>query len=163
MTTTSIADEIFRELDEPADCSIPKIAFWLQTNVGTLNLKLGSAITVENGVLSDDLSLAAESVFKSLFKIDYLKRQINKNLGAAAYSSISEVKEGNRTVKRTNKNDIAKSYLAAKESEEKNLNGLIAAYKQNSFGGGESSYVPNPVLVELGSSQETLDFTRKME
>ena len=88
MTTTSIADELFRELDEPADCSIPKIAFWLQTNVGQLNLKLGSSITVENGTLSEDLSLAAQAIFKTLFKIDYLKRQINRNLGAAAYVSV---------------------------------------------------------------------------
>jgi len=155
MTTTSIADEIFRELDEPTDCSIPKIAFWLQTNVGTLNLKLGSSVVVNGGVLSDDLSLAAQAIFKSLFKIDYLKRQINRNLGAAAYSSVSEVKEGNRTVKRTNKNDVAKSYLAAKESEERVLNGLVAAYKQNAFAGGDYNYVANPVLEELDSFQNS--------
>lgn len=163
MNVTSIADEIFRELDEPSDCSIPKIAFWLQTNVGKLNLKLGSSVTVENGVLSEDLALDAQSIFKSLFKIDYLKRQINRNLGAAAYSSVSEVKEGNRTVKRTNKNDVAKTYLAAKESEEKELNRLVAAYKQNSFGGGEASYVPNPIHTELPITQESVSFVRRMQ
>ena len=163
MDTTSLADEIFRELDEPSDCSIPKIAFWLQTNVGKLNLKLGSSLTVQNGVLSEDLALDAQSIFKSLFKIDYLKRQINRNLGAAAYSSVSEVKEGNRTVKRTNKNDVAKTYLAAKESEEKELNRLVAAYKQNSFGGGEASYVPNPIHDELPLTQESVSFVRRMQ
>lgn len=158
MTTTSIADELFRELDEPADCSIPKIAFWLQTNVGQLNLKLGSSVTVENGTLSEDLSLAAQAIFKTLFKIDYLKRQINRNLGAAAYVSVIEVKEGNRTVKRTNKNDIAKNYQIAKDAEERALAGLISAYRQNSFGGGDYNYVPNPILTELGSTQETQQY-----
>lgn len=158
MQITPIADEIFRELDEPADCSIPKIAFWLQTNVGQLNLKLGTSVAVENGTLSEDLSLAAQSIFKSLFKIDYLKRQINKNLGAAAYTTIMEVKEGNRTVKRTNKNDIAKNYQIAKDAEERALAGLVSAYKQNSFGGGDYNYVPNPILTELGDTLETTQY-----
>lgn len=156
MTTTSLADEIFRELDQPSDLSIPSVAFWLQSNVGQLNLKTGLSVSVSLGELSEDLSLEARAIFKSLYKINYLKRQINKNLGAAAYSSVAEVKEGNRTVKRTNKNDIAKTYITMKESEERELNRLISAYKQNSFS-PDSYYVPNPILTELSEVSELSD------
>jgi len=157
MKITPIADEIYRELDEQSDLSIPSIAFWLQTNIGQLNLKTGLSVTVSLGELSETLSDEAAAIYKALFKIHYLKRKINQNLGAAAYSSIAEVKEGNRTVKRTNKNDIAKSYLAMKESEERELNRLVAAYKQNSFAGGDGYYTPNPILTELAEISELSD------
>jgi hypothetical protein len=153
VNTTSIADEIYRELDQPSDLSIPSIAFWLQTNIGQLNLKTGLAVSVSLGVLSETLSDEAAAIYKALFKIHYLKRKINQNLGAAAYSSIAEVKEGNRTVKRTNKNDIAKSYIIMKESEERELNRLISAYKQNLFS-GDGYYTPNPILTELPEVSE---------
>lgn len=153
MNTTSIADEIYRELDQPSDLSIPSIAFWLQTNIGQLNLKTGLAVSVNLGALSETLSDEAVAIYKALFKIHYLKRKINQNLGAAAYSSIAEVKEGNRTVKRTNKNDIAKSYITMKESEERELNRLISAYKQNLFS-GDGYYTPNPILTELPEVSE---------
>ena len=37
MKIVDIADEIYRELGEPTDNSIPPIAFWIRTNLGTLN------------------------------------------------------------------------------------------------------------------------------
>ena len=53
MKVVDIADEIFRELAEPTNLSIPAISFWLRANIGQLN----NYINTEYSIDSSDLEI----------------------------------------------------------------------------------------------------------
>lgn len=148
MNVTNIADEIYRELDSN-DIAIPSIAFWLRSNVGKLNNLIDTEYTIVSSEFFPELGESEKAIFKLLYMIYYYNRHVNKNLGAAAYVSIMEVKEGNRTVKRTNKTDIAKTYrnLVADYNEE--LLGQLLNYKMNRADPVQF-IVGNPVLDDVG-------------
>ena len=48
MKVQDIAQEIYRELDEPSDLTIPVIAFWIRSNVGELNNHLDTAFKIND-------------------------------------------------------------------------------------------------------------------
>jgi hypothetical protein len=146
-TLVDIADELFRELDEPDDASIASISYWLTSNIGKLNGLLDIEISVENNELVPELDNDQKVVFKKLYEIHYYQRQIKKNLGAAAYTAFSEVKEGNRTVRRVNKNEIAKTYKLMVTDLNDELTQLLMAYRMNRADPMQL-YVPNPIHEE---------------
>ena len=53
MTTkiVDIADEVYRELGEPADISIASVAYWLRTNLGRLNVLLNKPYLISETTL----------------------------------------------------------------------------------------------------------------
>ena len=149
MNVADIADEIFRELGEPEDVSIPSISFWLTSNIGKLNNLIDTAYVIEDEEISPAIADDEKAIYKLLYIISYYSRQVNKNLGAAAYSTILEVKEGNRTVRRANKNDIAKTYRSLVSDYNEDLMAQVLNYKMNRAD-PDSLVVPNPLLTEIG-------------
>lgn len=147
MQITSIADETFRELDEPCDTSVPSIAFWYQSNVGKMNDLLGVEYFVAGGQISPPLSDDEKVIFKKLYEITYIQRQVRKNLGAAALTSFVEIKEGGRLVKRTNRTEIAKAYNAMLTSLKDDLETLVVTYKVNRCA-PQQFIVANPTTYE---------------
>jgi len=151
MNATTIADELFRELGEPADISVPSIVFWIIGNIGVLNNYLGTSFSIANPetypAVSPEINDNQKVVLKTIYWIHYFARQVNKNLGAAAYQSFMEVKEGNRTVRRVNKTDIAKAYGLQLRELKDDLNGMIMGYKMNLAAPLQCS-VANPIYVE---------------
>lgn len=164
-----IADEIYRELDEPEDVSIASISYWLTSNVGKLNGLIDIEVSVVNNEFSPEIDNDQKVILKKLYEIHYYQRQIKKNLGAASYSSFSEVKEGNRTVRRVNKNEIAKTYKLMVTDLNDELIQLLIAYRMNRADPMQL-YVPNPILEEdeVGGNGlayprfSVLDFTRQI-
>ncbi len=148
MNVPSIADELFRELSEPEDVSIPSIAFWLNSNIGKLNNLLGTEYISQDSNIVPELDEQTKSIYKLLYLISYSIRQINKNLGAAGYTSFAEVKEGNRSVRRVNKTDIAKTYQSLVNSYNDELQGQLLNYKMN-HSTPQQFIVDNPILTEL--------------
>ncbi len=57
MKIVDIADEIYRELGEPTDNSIPPIVFWIRTNLGTLNNYLNTAFKIQKPTLEVEQTL----------------------------------------------------------------------------------------------------------
>ena len=51
MKIVDIADEIFRELDQPKDVSVPQIAFWIRVNVGSLNNLINTEYAIDTTTL----------------------------------------------------------------------------------------------------------------
>lgn len=138
---TELADIIFRDL-ESEDISIPTIDFWLRNNIGQLNSRLDTSFEITNNDFSPSLSEEEKDIFKAMYKIYWLNRLIKNNLGAAAYAGeVTQIKEGNRTVIGTNKNDVAKTYVALKKDATQDLNFLIQAYKFNRADPRESKVV----------------------
>src|SRR5215216_5047423 len=128
MTVADIADELFRELGEPEDISVPSIAFWLTTNIGQLNTLLNLNVAVgTDSEFSPTLSDAEKDIFKQLYTVTYYSRRVSANLGAAGYdSSILEVTEGNRTTRLVNRNEVAKSFQTLKRDEQNYLELLVS-------------------------------------
>lgn len=129
MNVTDIADETYRELGNPSGSSIPKIVFWFTSNIGQLNVLIGSCYTAELEIISPDLSDIDKVIFKLLYTIYYYDRLIACNLGASAFDW-SEVIEGDTSLRRVSKNEISKTYLQLKKALEDRLNRLIMLKRQ---------------------------------
>jgi len=89
MTTkiVDIADEIYRELGEPSDVSIPSVAFWLRTNLGKLNILINKRYSINtldlevDAISPETFTITEKSIFKKTYKIHYYDRQIIKLIG----------------------------------------------------------------------------------
>jgi hypothetical protein len=132
MTLLDLADEIYRELGEPSDLSIPQISYWLQNNIGQLNIMIASEIVYDEDAEEFDPELSVEqaNIFKFLYLVKYTGSKMTSNLGAAAYDW-SELSEGDTRIRRVSKNEIAKNYKQLRDSYYQELNKLVLLYKQN--------------------------------
>lgn len=134
-TILDISDASFRELGEPADVSIPVISFWYQNNIGQLNNLLDTEYTFDEVTFDfvPNLTDLEADIFKKLFEIHYVSRQIRKFTGAGAYDidQVLEFKEGNRSTKIANKNDTAKTLLAFRKDLNAELQKMVHAYRFN--------------------------------
>jgi hypothetical protein len=129
-----VADEIWREIGEPSEVVVPSIAFWLQTNVGKLN----SLIFGELSLNKQDLEIANFTEDqKAIFKLMYLEYFYNKKFiettGAAGTDQILEVSTDNHKVRKINKNELSKTYLAAKNSIQEEIKRLVNGYRFNAL------------------------------
>jgi len=141
MTTkiVDIADEIYRELNEPTDISISSIAFWLRTNIGDLNILINKKFyivenTLEVGVeenSGDSFGNIEKSIFKMLFSIHYYERLFRNALGAASTDSVISVTDDGSTVVKINKNELAKNYASLRKQINDELNMLTKNYNLN--------------------------------
>ncbi len=152
-----LTTEIYSEL-EPSDVSEQSISYWLSSNLGKLNNLLGTDFAMSGENVTPAWSQEQSDIYKLLYFISYYRRQMNRNLGAAGYSSISEVKEGNRTVRRTNKTEVAKSYQMLVSGYNEELEQQLMAYKINASS-PHHFFTQNPILVEeaelVGGDQST--------
>ena len=138
---TEVADIIDREITL-GDVAIPAIDFWLRNNIGQLNSRLDTAVIITDNDFSPQLNEEEKDIFKAIYQIYWLNRLIKNNLGAAAYAGeVTQIKEGNRTIVGTNKNDVAKTYVMLKKDAVQELNFLIQAYKFNRSDPRESKVV----------------------
>lgn len=134
MTVTDIADEIYRELGEPSDLSIPPIAFWVRTNIGALNTLINETFSISEPsleIINSDgvISIDAAAVLKRLYDVNYYQKKYLANLTTMSSDLLIEVTDGNRTVRRINRNEVGKTILEAKSQTQKNLSDLVTAYK----------------------------------
>jgi hypothetical protein len=130
MKIVDIADEIFRELDQPLEVSIPQIAFWIRVNMGTLNNLINTEYAIDTTTLeiSPDPAIEEKSILKKLYNIHYYNLKIRSSLGAAAQDSVLEVTSDGATVRKLNRNETGKIYLSIKKQEQDELNKEIANY-----------------------------------
>ena len=78
MTTkiVDVADEVYRELGEPADISIASVAYWLRTNIGKLNVLLNKPYLINETTLEiyssdetkDPFGINEKTIFKKIFQ-----------------------------------------------------------------------------------------------
>ena len=144
MKIVDIADEIYRELGEPTDNSIPPIAFWIRTNLGTLNNYLNTAfkiqkptLEVEQTVVDPDTGDATEvlidekaaSILKKMYFVHNYEKLLRTNISAASADTIIEVSDQGSRVKKINKNEVTRVYAQLKSTEQKELRESINDYK----------------------------------
>tara|TARA_Y100000310_G_C20385885_1_gene670380 strand:- start:101 stop:607 length:507 start_codon:yes stop_codon:yes gene_type:complete len=135
MKIVDIADEVFRDLEEPSSLSIPPITYWLRANIGTMNSYINSkyeieAVTLEIvdecGVL---LKEEEKSILKKMYMVHYYDNQLRSNLIAISTDTVISVTDDNSSVVKINKNEVSKVVLQAKKQESEELQKMITAYK----------------------------------
>ena len=131
MKIVDIADEIFRELGQPEEVSIPQIAFWIRVNVGTLNNTINQCYAIDDNTLeiSPDPGLEEKSILKKLYTMHYYDLKIRSTLGAAATDPIVEVTSDGASVRKINRNQTSQLFLNLKKQEMEDYNSLVANYK----------------------------------
>jgi len=128
----SLADEIYRELGNPTDMSIATISFWLRTNLGQLNTLLNITTALDDVTLELEgagLTVDQGVVFKKLYFIHFYDLKIRSTLGAAGTDPVIEVSSDGARVRKINKNELSKTWLAARSAEEAELTKLVTAYR----------------------------------
>jgi len=134
MKVVDIADEIFRELGQPTDLSIPTISFWVRTNVGNLNNRINTTYIVNSITLeildsdSVEIGLNESAILKKMYMVHHYDVKFRGVLGASSYDLVTLVKDKQNTVRKVNRNDIAKSFLQAKKDAIEELERLSVSY-----------------------------------
>jgi len=145
MKVVDIADETYRELGSPTDMSIPAIAFWLRTNLGSLNNHINTSFvvnettyeleqeTTDDGGTSVTLEIAEEekSIFKKLYMLHYYDIKIRSNIISISTDSVVSVTDDNSSVTKINKNEVSRVLTNIKRLEFEELKNLINQYNLN--------------------------------
>ena len=142
MKVTDISHEIFTELGSPTTLSIPAIAFWIRSNVGTLNNLINSNLAENSSHELDqtvcdssgndvvvEITREEVSVLKKMYLIHFYDTMVRDSIGAASWDSIIEVSDMNARVRKINKSEIGKTLAQVKKEEQAQLDKLVNAYK----------------------------------
>lgn len=146
MCISDIADQILLE-GGYTDITLPFIISWIKNNLGLLNNELLTSFVLEGELVVPELDIDAAAIFKAMFQKYYYGKQIQSHTGAGGYSSIQSVKEGNRTITKFNKTDIAKTLAQLRKELQEDIDRLILGYHLKR-GNPEQIATPNPITYE---------------
>lgn len=132
-----LATELYDELGEPVDISIPSIAYWLRSNIGDLNILINKKFYIDETSLeiaSEDTDIfgnVEKSIFKMIYSIHYYERLFRNALYAATQDSVISISDEGSSVTKINKNELAKNYAALRKQINDELNVLTKNYNLN--------------------------------
>lgn len=131
-----MAQELYFELGQPTDLSVPAISYWLRNNIGILNNKLNKDIVINDTTLELDPNLgeAEKSIYKKIYECYFFDLKIKQTLNSINNDSLLEVTDGGGTVRRINRNETSKIYLDAKKTALNELTMMISDYNINDVG-----------------------------
>ena len=94
---------------------------------------LGLSVSANNGTASTPAIVSIQpeeaSILKKMYIVHYYDQQIRTTVGAASSDPVIEVASDGSRVRKINKNELSKTYLALKREEYMQLTDLINAYK----------------------------------
>jgi hypothetical protein len=94
---------------------------------------LGLSVSGNDGVASAPAIVSIQpeeaSILKKMYIVHYYDKQIRSTVGAASTDPVVEVASDGSRVRKINKNELSKTYLALKKEEYQELQDLINAYK----------------------------------
>ena len=137
MKVVDIADETYRELESPTDLSLAAIVFWLQTNMGELNVLINThySLSASREIVDtngDEISdLTDISIYKQIYKVYRAKALVRRHLGAASLEAVIEIDADGSSVRRVNKTTLAAEYRQLLKEEQASLDDLIKTYGIN--------------------------------
>jgi len=132
-----LANELYDELGEPVDISIPSIAYWLRSNIGDLNIMINKKFYIDETTLeitSEDADLfgnVEKSIFKMIYSIHYYERLFRNALYAATQDSVISISDEGSSVTKINKNELAKNYASLRKQINDELIVLTKNYNIN--------------------------------
>ena len=134
MKTVDIADEIYRELGSPSSTSISAIAFWVRSNIGSLNNYLNEAFVINGsyeivGADSVEINIQAVAILKKMYSIHDYDLKIRANIISISTSDIISISDKGRSITKVNKNEVTKALTSLKSEESRTMTALAIAYK----------------------------------
>lgn len=134
MKVVDIADEILRELGEPSSLSVPAIAFWIRANAGYLNNLIHTDYTVSKTSLElidsdgDEIGEEEKGIMKKMYAIHFYDQKLRTHMTTMDTDTVISVRDGDSSVTKINRNEIAKSVAAVKNQEYQELKLMVASY-----------------------------------
>lgn len=128
-----LASGTWEELGSPSAPSIGYISGWFTSyaGIGKLNNTLNTCYSGMSGCLSPDIGAAESAIYKELYKISYYDGRIAAATNAALTDSWLELKDDVSSIKRHNKNEVAKTFVSLRKEAYENLKDMIFSYQQN--------------------------------
>lgn len=141
-TLTYFINNIYNELGEPADYSSQKISAWIldNANLGKLNNLIGTCFSgvsytndfgnvtgygIEPAIRNDQLA-----IYKMLFNYEYFKNEARNMAKSSATkgNDWTELREGDSSIKKINKNEIAKNFRTLSRDAKDDLDKAVKLY-----------------------------------
>lgn len=159
-TVGQLASGIWVDLNEPQTPSITYISGWIESSrgLGKLNLLLDTCFGVDvsglhagetyyaghgysgtygAGDFYPTMGQAEISIYTEVYKADYYDKAIRDamngliSVGSGSAVDWNELREGDSVIKRSNRNELAKTYRLLLNDSKAELNRLVGFYKQN--------------------------------
>ena len=134
MKVVNIADQIFKELDEPSDLSVPAIAYWVRNKVGELNDLIFTTFKIDETTLEivdengTEIKENAAAILKKMYSVHRLNSKIRQRITALESNSVIEVTDDGATVRMVNKNEVIKALATLKKQEADELYKLVTGF-----------------------------------
>lgn len=149
------AAKILESLD---DTTTPtgSVVTWLKSNLGNLNLRINGEFYLSGDCIEPEMSMAVSGIYSEMFVCNWLSKQANKNLGAAAYAWVSIQGEDQGEIRRANRVESAKVFRSLANDCKVSLdeltdwfNGQQATFSYqivygDRFGGSSFDLIPPP-------------------
>ena len=138
MKVVDISEEIFREIGKPTDLAIPAIAYWVRTNIGSLNNYLHSSYSINGATLeieetvdetTTEIGENEKAILKKMYMVHYFELKLKSHILTLSTDTIISVEDDGSRVTKLNKNEISKTFTQIKGQEFEELQKLISAYK----------------------------------
>jgi hypothetical protein len=112
------------------------VAFWLRTNVGSLNVLINKDYSINQSTLEiesseNNFTINEKSIFKKLYIIHYYDRQLRKTLNSISLDSVVSISDEGSSVTKVNKNELSKTFSSIKKQEMLELKELLNKYELN--------------------------------
>jgi hypothetical protein len=119
-------------LDNDSSLSTSYVATWIRNNVGKVNNLVGTSFDLdENLEYTPCINQSIKDIIKHLYVCHYWSMQAKANFGASAFD-ITELREGDNTIRLSNKTDNAKIFSSMAKDCNVELMNIIKFYKANS-------------------------------
>lgn len=143
----TLASGIWDDINQPTAISVQYISGWLvsDANLGKLNNAINGCYSGVSGCISPVISGDEQAIYKDIYLISYYARQAMSFLGAAGVDSWLEIRDDSSSVKRQNKNELSKSFIALQKQTQEDLRDKIFAYERNRA---------LPAVTDMGSGDE---------
>jgi hypothetical protein len=126
MKVVDIADDIYRDLGEPDDTSIPPIAYWLRNNVGKLNSAINKQYYVDDTSLeilqidpndpakTEEIGADEVTIFKIIYSIHYWDLTIRKQSLSYNTHKALEITSDGHTVRLVSPTEVGKNLASVR-------------------------------------------------
>jgi hypothetical protein len=135
---------VHEEIGEDAGYSYEYLAYWFagNYNLGRLNTLIdtcysGSYITGQYGEMTEykitpEMGSEETAIYQKIFELDFYNKQARNTLkGVAGYGGANDwisLREGDSSITRINRNEVAKNYKSLANDTKEELNKMVQSY-----------------------------------
>jgi hypothetical protein len=123
------ASDILDSLDE-TDITVGSATTWLRSNLGNLNLALGTSFSLDSGGCVSGIEQAHSGIYTEMYYCYYFRKKANSNLGVSAYDWTEIDGEDQGKIRKVSRNETSKTYMQLKKDCKEGLNSLVQWYHE---------------------------------